>query len=252
MKSTLHVTYIGHATFLIKMGEQCLLTDPNFSGDILFFKRQEKPGILPENLPTLDAILVSHAHYDHLDIFSYKYFKSDIPIVVPKGVGCFVGKFLTHPIIEIPTWGHHRCGEIEIHSVPARHTGYRFFPLRYRRASGYILKSPAGTIYFAGDTGYGPHFKQIASLFQIDVALLPVNYSKLPSLLRGGHLSPNLAVKAIQDLKARHVIPIFSNAFSFLFEDPKTAHTQFSGLVETKTLDSKIHFLNPGESLFAT
>src|SRR5262245_8292596 len=137
-KSNLQITTIGHATALIQMGEQSFLTDPNFSNRILFWKRLKKPGIDPNALPPLSAILISNANYAHLDIFSFKFFKSTLPIIAPKGLGKFVSKFLPNPVIEIHPWSHHLHQGIEIHAIPVQHHGFRWLPIHHRPSTAYL------------------------------------------------------------------------------------------------------------------
>ncbi|MCB1214874.1 MAG: hypothetical protein KDK66_05300 [Deltaproteobacteria bacterium] len=88
------ITHLGHGSNLLRLGDQYFLTDPNFSPKI-FLKgnRAVPPGMKPQDLPKISAIIISHACYDHLDIFSYKYFSNHTPIVCPKGVGAFIKRF---------------------------------------------------------------------------------------------------------------------------------------------------------------
>ncbi len=246
-KSNLQITAIGHATTLIQMGEQTILTDPNFSNRILFWKRLKKPGIEPKALPALSAILISNAHYDHLDIFSFKYFKSTIPVIVPKGLGKFVSRFLPNPVIEIPPWSHHVHQGVEIHALPVQHIGYRWIPIRNRPSAAYLLRSPEGNVYFTGATGYGKHFKETASLYPIDVALLPIAGYNPPWLHQKNNMNPEEAIRAIEDLKAKHLIPISWGSFLTLGEKQEEAKMWLERLVAEKNLSSKVHLLSPGE-----
>lgn len=244
----LKVTYIGHGTTLIESGGQCFLTDPNFSDRILTFKRRQAPGLDPRQLPELSAILVSHAHYDHLDLFSYKFFKVNVPLLCPKGLGKFIRKFLPNPVVEIPPWSHHRHQGVEIHLVPVKHHGFRWLPFRNRAAGAFVLKSAAGTVYFAGDTGPGEHFKETASLFEIDLALLPIGGYHPAWMHKKSKLNPEKALEAFTQLRAKHLIPIGWGTFDFFGEKPEAAKEELSKLIAEKKLEAQVHLLIPGQS----
>jgi L-ascorbate metabolism protein UlaG (beta-lactamase superfamily) len=246
-KSNLQITAIGHATTLIKMGEQNFLTDPIFSNRIFFRKRLQKPGLETKSIPPLSAILISNAHYDHLDLFSFKFFKSTIPVIVPKGLEKFVGRFLPNAIIEIPPWSHHLHQGVEIHAIPIHHFGYRWFPVRHRPSTAYLLRSSEGSVYFTGATGYGKHFKEAGNLYPIDVALLPIAGYNPPWLHKKNNMNPEEALKAIEDLQAQHFIPIGWGTFSNLGEKPEEAKDWLGRLVGEKKLSSMVKLLSSGD-----
>jgi L-ascorbate metabolism protein UlaG (beta-lactamase superfamily) len=245
-QNLLSITYIGHATNLIEIQGQNFLSDPNFSQKILGFKRLCPLGIEPSRLPEISAILVSHAHYDHLDIFSYKYFKSTVPIICPKGLGKFIRKFLPNPLIEIPPHSHHVHHGVEIHTVPVHHHGARWLPIRNRAATAFVLKSQNGTVYYAGDSGPGNQFKETSQLFDIDVALLPIGGAKPVWLNKKQKLGPEEALQAFAELKAKHMIPICWGTFNFFHEKPEASRNELERLVAEKNLGSKVHILEPG------
>lgn len=249
-KSTLHITYGGHATFLIEAQGLHFLTDPNFSRQQwVFFKRREGPGIAADQLPPLSAILVSNALYDHLDLFSYKYFKTTIPIIVPKGIGKFVRKFLPHPVTEIRPGGHHQHFEVKISAVPVKHHGYRILPLRYRAANGYVLETPRGTVYFPGMTAYGEQFKETGSNFKIDTALLPVRPTPAQkSKAKGGPLTPAQALQAARELGAQHLIPYRLDTFNLKRKAGPDPLKELQTMAQEEGLPLQVHVLSPGQS----
>lgn len=222
---SLKVTYIGHATVLIEWDGLHILTDPVFSNRILFFKRSHPLAYDPAQLPKLDAILLSHAHYDHLDLFSYKYIPSDVPIIIPEGMSKAIKGIVNNPIVELSTWSRFRLGkECEICAVPARHRGGRLLiPYRYRTCHGYVIRHQGENIYFAGDSAYGDHLARIGSLFPIKLAFLPYGLTK-----------------AWEDLGRPHVIPIHWGTFFGFWNPPQRQ--------QDPSLQEKLHLLAPGET----
>lgn len=240
------ITYIGHATCLIQLGGETFLTDPNFSQKIWPKRRRlQKPGVKPDQLPPLSAILISHSSYDHLDIFSLKYFKTTTPIITPRGVSRFVRKFFPGPVTALKMGAFHHQGRITVHGLPLVKQGFRLLPLRYSASLGYLLEGENTCIYFAGDTGYGTHFKETGKKFKIDVALLPIQHKRS----RGPYSSigPEQALQAFQDLGAKTMIPIRWDAFQMGKEKPETYLAKLKSLAQQKGIENQIKILKPGE-----
>lgn len=245
----MQITHLGHGTNLIQIQGQNFLTDPVFSERIgMFFKRKKRPGIEVAALPPLSAILLSHAHYDHLDVFSYKYFKTTTPIVVPKGVGDFVRKFLPNPLIELVPGGKHLHGDVEIHALPVHHHGSRWIPIRNRPALAYVLKATDACVYFCGDSGYGPDFRKAGEAFSIDAALLPIGGYQPQWWLKKNKMTPGEALQAFLDLGAKKMIPIDWGVFDFLRENPEEAWKCLEEEVKKKSLSDRVVLLQPGQS----
>jgi len=248
-ESNLKITFIGHATSLIQLGERSFLTDPNFSNKIkMRWTRQQPPGIPAYQLPPLDALLVSNANYDHLDIFSYKFFKGTVPIVVPKGLGKLLQKFLPNPVTEIKKGGSHRYFETSIHSVAVNKRGYRWLPLRFGASAAFVLEAPAGTVYFAGDTGYGDVFKKVRQQYSIDVAILPIQAHPSHKTGPKSSLGPVQALQAFEELGAKTLIPTRWDAFKFGKQGPEELIREFRDLAAKAGLLERVRILKPGEA----
>lgn len=245
--SKLKITYVGHATFLIEMDGQFILTDPNFSRKTLFAKRLKDPGIKPEEIPPLTAIVITHANYSHLDLFSFKYFSLKTPVIVPQGLGKFLQKFLRNPIIELPAWGEHSFEKLKIYSVPVKHHGCRWSGLRWRAATGYLLEKEGETVLFPGDTGYGEQFKEISNLHRVKVALLPIGHYHPRWLRKRSQMNPAEALKAFNDLKGEVMIPYHWGTFHSFFEQPEIPIEKLKKLLKGKPND-KVKILEIGES----
>src|SRR3989338_10954027 len=136
-----NITYIGHATVLGQGESSSILTDQIFSNRALFLKRRIPLPLPPEKIPLPSAIVVSHAHYDHLDIPTYKYFPASIPIIVPVGLSRILGKFLKNPIIELTHGATHEVQPgLAVTAFPVSHCGFRLSGVTYRGTTGYCMR----------------------------------------------------------------------------------------------------------------
>lgn len=246
--SMIAITYIGHATTLIESNAGVVLTDPNFSDRVLFSKRAEQLTFDPGSLPELTAVVISHAHLDHLNIDSFKYIKGSVPVFVPQGIGNLLGKFIRNPVIELKEWSTHKLPNgTEITATHAEHTGFRWVGLRYKKCSGYIISSPnnGGRIFFAGDTAYGPHFKDISLMnaSPIDVALLPIGGYEPKWLMQKRHLNPVDALQAFLDTGAKHMIPIHYGTFRLSLEKLNEPAEWLARLSIERNLSAQVHIL---------
>lgn len=243
--SKLKITFIGHATFLLELEGEAILTDPNFSQKVLGLPRHQAPGLRPEELPPLKAIAVSHGHYDHLDIFSYKYFPLQTPIVAPTGLGGFFQKFLPNPVTEIAPWGEHRVGNVQVFSVPVKHQGFRLSGLTYRGTTGFLFKVGDTSILFPGDTAYSEHFSEIAKAHKVDIALLPIGAYEPRWFMKKRHMNPEEALQAFSDLQARVMIPYHWGSFKLSAESPQAPLEWLQKILSEKP-DGRVKILQAG------
>lgn len=250
---SLKVTYIGHATLLLEWDGIRILTDPVFSNRILgLFKRLSPLAYDPALLPPLDAILLSHAHYDHLDLFSFKYIPSDIPILVPEGMSKAIAPFVNNPVIELATWAKFAlAGGCEICAVPAKHPGGRLIlPCRYTLCHGYMISKGGETLYFAGDTGYGENFSQWRDLFKIRLALLPLATIRKHWMQgKNRHMDLEELIQCWRDLGEPDWIPIhWGTFFQGSNRGLKAGEILRRRMEQDTALKQKTHLLKPGEA----
>ena len=211
--ASIHVTYIGHATVYIQDAHQNILTDPQFSlraSPVGFAgpARARKPALEVEKIPGVDTVIVSHNHYDHLDLPSLVALEKKFHprFIVPLGNARLLKSEGIHNVIELDWWQ----SEANIQLVPAQHWSARGVADRNEALwGGYVVTLSGKKIFFAGDTGYGPHFKMIRErLGNMDVAILPIGAYEPRWFMKDQHMNPEDAVLAHQDLGARQSFAI--------------------------------------------
>jgi L-ascorbate metabolism protein UlaG (beta-lactamase superfamily) len=201
------LTYIGHATTLLRLDHASILTDPTLRRWLGPLRRQgRRPD--PELPDVPDAVLISHLHRDHLDLPSLRRLPASTPLVVPLGAGRWVARAGAEHIREVGRGETISVGGVEVTAVPAVHDGRRdrwgprIDPL------GYLIGGRGRTVYFAGDTDV---FPGMADLGPLDLALLPV-WGWGPAVGHG-HLDPERAARALKMLRPRLAVPIHWGTF---------------------------------------
>ncbi|MFC9732372.1 MBL fold metallo-hydrolase [Streptomyces roseolus] len=210
--STVAVTWAGHASWVLRIGGLTVLTDPVWSRRILGTPARLTPvGVRWEDLPPVDAVVISHNHFDHLDAPTLRRLPRATPVLVPAGLGrWFVRRGFTR-VTELDWWEAAELDGVRFDFVPAHHWSKRTLLDTCRSLwGGWVLTDPAGhRVYFAGDTGYGHWFAEIGRRHPgIDLALLPIGAYAPRWWLRDVHTDPEEAVRALQDLGARRMAPM--------------------------------------------
>jgi L-ascorbate metabolism protein UlaG (beta-lactamase superfamily) len=222
-KGELRITFVNHATVLVQVDGVNLLTDPiwgEVAGPVPYIarKRRRPPGLRFEDLPPIDAVLISHDHYDHMDIPTlHRLEAAHHPrFIAGLGQAALLDTFGITRVTELDWWQWTGVGSLRIWGVPARHTCRRGACDRNGRLwLGFVIRSPAGNVYFAGDTGYGPHFQEIAERFgPTRLALLPIAPGLPRKLFASVHLDARDAAIAARALRAEVSIPIHFGTFA--------------------------------------
>ena len=197
----MRVTYVGHATVLIELDGMRILTDPLLRSRVFHLRRHEPAHI--DALRDVDAVLISHAHWDHLDLPSLERVTGpSCAVVVPRGAGKHLPRGRFADVVELDVGDDAQLGPLTITATHAEHHGKRW-PFGVTTPSlGYIV-SGSQRAYFAGDTDL---FAEMAALAPLDLALLPI--SGWGPRLPPGHLNPLRAAEALQLLEPRTVVPI--------------------------------------------
>ncbi len=246
----LRISYVGHGTVLVAMNGVRLLTDPLLRTRIAHLRRRAK--IDPDARRSIDAVLVSHAHYDHLDLPSLERLGRSLPVVVPRGLGGLLRRRSFEHVLEVEEGDELAIGNVAVRATHAEHDGDRG-PIGARGpALGYVL-SGSHRVYFAGDTDIFPGMATLAD--DLDVALIPI-WGWGPTLGRGKHLDPAGAAEAIAMLRPRIAVPIHWGTYhplhlgvlevpEYLREPP----LRFVEAVAATAPDVEVRVLAPGERM---
>ena len=223
------VTWIGHSTLLIQLNGVNVLTDPHWSeraSPVSFAgpKRVMPPGLRFEDLPAIDLVLISHNHYDHLDVATVKRLAATHhPLfVVPLGLkSWFAGLGITN-VDELDWWESRRIKGLTFTCLPAQHFSSRTLWDRNQTLwSGWAVASPTKKLFFAGDTGYYYElFKEIGSrVGPFDLAAIPIGAYLPPTIMKMTHITPEEALQVVADVRARRFLGIHWGTFD-LTEEP--------------------------------
>ena len=216
------ISFVNHSTFLIQINGLNILTDPIWSKRCSPFQwvgpeRMRPPGIPMDLLPPIDLVLLSHNHYDHLDVNTIKEINQrfDPKFIVPLGVAAFFQKKGIQNVEEIDWHQNIDLTNAIIRGVPASHfTSRGIFDRDKTLWCGYLLNINGYKIYFAGDTGYGPNFKELGTQEKtIDLALIPIGAYKPQWFMSPIHISPDEAVQVHLDVNAKQSIAMHFGTF---------------------------------------
>lgn len=247
------VTYVGHATVLVRLGTVSLLTDPVYSSRLILPKRLVAPGVPLAGLPPLDVVLVSHGHMDHLDVPTHRRLpKTDTVAVVAKNLSDLIAGCGYRDVVEL-AWGEQvTVRDVRITALPVKHWGTRNLWPDERGYTGFLLEHADGTVFFPGDTAYFPGFADYGRRYAIDVALLPIGAYQPPAFRRV-HMNPEDALQTLVDLRARWMVPIHWGTFVISYEPIDEPVRWLGELARERGLTDRVLVLRHGESRrFAT
>jgi L-ascorbate metabolism protein UlaG (beta-lactamase superfamily) len=222
----LGLTFVGHATFMLELGGQTLLIDPNFANWLVLVKRLRRPGVELPKLPPVDWVLITHAHMDHLNRPSLRRIVGNTRrvtgrapgIILPRRTKDLVRDIEFSQVIELERWESFQAGPLEITHTPARHWGARMLHDSHRGFGGYVIEGAGHSIYHSGDTAYFEGFREIGQRLAPRLALLPIGAYQ-PDSFRGVHASPEDALRGFLDLGAETMVPMHYGTFR-LSEEP--------------------------------
>ena len=223
-----HITWFGHSAFLLELDGKKFLIDPMLGPSpsphpwLGPYRYSKELPIKIEKLPYIDAVIFSHDHYDHLDYGSIKKLMNKVGVFyVPLGVGNHLIQWgvAKNKVHELNWWDSIMLNEIELICTPARHFSGRGFFDRYTTLwASWVIKGSKETIYFSGDSGYGPHFEEIGEQYgPFDLSLMECGqYNKD---WQEFHMLPEETAQAAVDLNSKLMMPIHWGSFTLAFHD---------------------------------
>lgn len=253
------ITFIGHSSFLLQLGGHNVLIDPVFATRLILLRRRRVAGVRVGDLPRIDAVLLTHAHMDHLNRPSLRAVTREMrrrkvpaPIaIVPHGVEDLVADLGFSAIESLRWWQSTQVGkaaQLRITMTPAKHWGARMFNDTHRGFGGYLLDSPGSPrIYHSGDTAYYQGFAEIGRKLQPEIALLPIG-AYFPDSYRAVHTSPEEALQAFLDLGADIMVPMHYNTFRLGREPMDEPLPRLLRAAEAAGVEECVHPLAEGES----
>ena len=252
----LGVTFIGHSGFLLQIGGRNVMVDPNFADWIFILKRLRRAGLRMRELPPIDMVLISHAHFDHLHRPSLrriarrtKRLTGKPPIiVVPQHVSDVVSGLGFARTVEMKWWEALREFGLEIAHTPASHWGARMLNDFHRGFGGYVLRGGGHSVYHSGDTAYFDGFREIGRRLQPQLALLPIGAYDPPSY-RNVHTSPEDAVQAFLDLRARRMVPMHYGTFKLSHEPMEEPLQRLLAAADAAHIRERVTVLAEGGTL---
>ncbi len=212
------ITWLGHATFLVQLDGVSLLVDPALAPTIFGgIARNVPPAVPVEKLPAIDAVLVTHSHYDHLDLPTVERVRA--PVVAGLGLESFFGQ-RGIPATELGWWSATDVRGVRVTFVPAQHwSRRRFFDTNRTLWGGFVVEGACATVYHSGDTAWFAGFEEIGTRFaRIDAALLPIGAYDPAWFMETQHLNPEQALRAFGDLGARTFVAMHWGTFKLADE----------------------------------
>ncbi|MCR9259067.1 MAG: MBL fold metallo-hydrolase [Pseudomonadaceae bacterium] len=253
------VTWVGHATLLVQMGHVTFLTDPTWSNrpspvPLIGPKRYVEPGLLMDDLPPIDFVVISHNHYDHLDLPTLRQLAKRNPetvFYVPLGNGALLRDQQIDNVQELD-WGQTAVHEgVTVHCLPSQHWSKRSLTDDHKALwSSWAVTAPDRRFYFAGDTGYFSEFAEIGKrLGPFDLVAVPIGAYEPQAMMRESHMNPEEALKAAIDLDADRVVAIHFGTFDLSDEPLAEPPRRFrQAAISAQIGDDSAWILNIGET----
>jgi L-ascorbate metabolism protein UlaG (beta-lactamase superfamily) len=239
------ITWIGHASFLLQFTDLNVLVDPNFANWLFLLKRIKRSGLKIEDLPPIDLVLLTHAHFDHFHKPTLRRLPHPKIGVMPWGVGDLAMDLGFERVIELEWWESFSHNNWKVTLTPSKHWGARTLRDQHRGYGGFVLEHQGRRIYHAGDSAYFHGFEELGRRLTPQIALLPIG-AYHPETFRKVHMGPDQAIKAFKDLKAECLVPMHYGTFKLSFEDMDEPPRWLLELAEEQGLTSHVKILDEG------
>ncbi len=239
------ITWIGHASFLIQFNDLNVLVDPNFANWLFLLKRIKHCGMSIKDLPPIDLVLLTHAHFDHFHKPTLRRLPHPKLGIMPWGVGELAHDLGFGRIIELDWWETFTHASWRVTLTPSKHWGARTLRDHHRGYGGFVLEHQGRSVYHAGDSAYFDGFKEIGKVCRPEIALMPIG-AYHPETFRHVHMGPDEAIKGFKDLRARRLIPMHYGSFKLSFEDMDEPPRWLKELAEQEQLTKKLNIREDG------
>ncbi len=239
------ITWIGHASFLIQFNDLNLLIDPNFANWLFLLKRLKRAGLHWRDLPPIDLVLLTHAHFDHFHKPSLRRLPAPKIGVMPWGVGDLAKDLGFTRIIELQRWESFTHEDWTVTLTPCKHWGARTLRDEHRGYGGFVLSHQGRSIYHAGDSAYYDGFREIGERLQPEIALLPIG-AYYPDTFRHVHMGPDDALRVFHDIGARWLVPMHYGTFKLSFEPLDEPERWLKELAAKQKVTDRLRILEEG------
>ena len=253
----LGVTFIGHSSFFLQAGGANMVIDPIFAPWLFVLKRLRRPGLRIHELPPLDIVLVTHAHFDHLHRPSLRALaratrlkSGRTPLlIVPNNCSDLVFDLGFEKVVELSWWQEFQLGGLRITATPAKHWGARVIRDMHRGYGGYVFDDGRHSLYHSGDTAYFSGFAEIGERLHPQVALLPIG-AYYPDSFRAVHTSPEDALRGFVDMGAQTMIPMHFGTFKLSQEPTDEPVKRLLSGARALGIESRVRVLEEGVAEF--
>lgn len=216
-----HVVWLGHASFLIQGAGLSLLVDPVFSSHCAPFKlpsfrRLIDPPCAVADLPPIDAVLLTHSHYDHLDLPTLRLLGHQTPLLVPEGHASWLKRTGFSETVELPWFASHTLAPgVTVTATPAQHfTARSPWDRDQSHWCGWLIEGAGCSLLHTGDSGYSAGFREIGERFgPIDFGMIPIGAYQPRHIMRPMHMNPDEAAQAFLDTRCRRAVAMHWGTF---------------------------------------
>jgi L-ascorbate metabolism protein UlaG (beta-lactamase superfamily) len=252
----LGITFIGHSSFLLQIAGKNLLVDPVLATRLILLRRQRRAGVRVMDLPAIDAVLVTHAHMDHMNFptlrrvvrATRKLLGTAPVIVVPRGCEDLVEGLGFSQVVAMEWWEEREIVGLKVTMTPCKHWGARMFRDTHRGFGGYVVEGGGHRVYHSGDTAYFAGFREIGQRLRPDVALLPIG-AYFPDSYRGVHTSPEEALKGFIECRAKWMVPMHFGTFRLGREPMEEPPIRLMAEARRVGVADRVRILSEGETM---